>query len=362
MKKIRWSLVVGSVAGVVMIAMIGKQVAAGPATAPSANDLAGSARVVTPKEGKDERVAPVSGNAVAGNGIIEPADRETKVATQLGGRIKTIFVHEGDVVTKGAPLAELENATEKAQLAAAEGDVEEARAELTRTLRGMRQEDVDAVVADTESQKARAALSKESLARTEQLAKGGAATADELDRARRQAEQDARTLEAQEARRKAAVAGSRAEDILVARTKVAAMAARRDQAKASLDRLTVTAPIDGEILQLKYRAGEYIAPGASDPLAVMGDTRKLRVRMDVDERDIGKLAVGAHAFVTLNAFPDRRVPGKVVEIGKRMGRKNVRTDDPTERIDTKILEVVIELDDKAGLVPGLRVTSYVEAR
>ena len=43
-----------------------------------------------------------------------------------------------------------------------------------------------------------------------------------------------------------------------------------------------------------------------------------------------------------------------------MGRKNVRTDDPTERIDTKILEVVLELDEREGLFPGLRVVGYVD--
>ena len=46
---------------------------------------------------------------------------------------------------------------------------------------------------------------------------------------------------------------------------------------------------------------------------------------------------------------------------RRMGRKNVRTDDPTERLDTKILETVVELDDSQGLVPGLRVTGYIGA-
>jgi HlyD family secretion protein len=43
-----------------------------------------------------------------------------------------------------------------------------------------------------------------------------------------------------------------------------------------------------------------------------------------------------------------------------MGRKNVRSDDPTERIDTKVLEVVCELDAPDGLVPGLRVTNFIE--
>jgi multidrug resistance efflux pump len=141
---------------------------------------------------------------------------------------------------------------------------------------------------------------------------------------------------------------------------VAAAEARRDQAKSQVERLVVRAPIAGEVLQVKYRAGEYVAVGgASDPLAVMGDTRRLRVRMDVDERDVAKVHPGAHAVTTLVAFPGRKVPGHVVEIGRRMGRKNVRTDDPTERIDTKILEVVIELEELDGLVPGLRVVSYV---
>jgi len=49
----------------------------------------------------------------------------------------------------------------------------------------------------------------------------------------------------------------------------------------------------------------------------------------------------------------------VVEIARRFGRRNVRTDDPAERIDTKVLEVVLALSDAAGLVPGQRVIGYV---
>jgi multidrug resistance efflux pump len=220
---------------------------------------------------------------------------------------------------------------------------------------------VDAIVADTEGARARAALSRDALERTEKLAKGGASTPDELDRARRQADSDQRALESSEAKKRAALAGSRSEDILQTRARVLASAARRDQAKAQLEQRTIRAPISGEILQLKFRAGEYYTPGG-DPLAVMGDTRILRVRMDVDERDIARVALGANAFATSSAFPGRRFPGKVVEIGKRMGRKNVRTDDPTERIDTKILEVVFQLDVPKGLLPGLRVTGYIEPR
>lgn len=341
--------------------LVARQVTAGAQTVPNDKDVAKAQRTAVPKSGPDERIEVPKGSYVAGNGVVEPSDRETKVAAQVAGRIARILVKEGDAVEKDAPMAELENASERAALDAAEGDLAAARADLTRTLRGLRKEDVDAIVADTESIRARSDLSKGKLVRTEKLAQTGASTPDELDSARRAAEADQRNLESAEAKRKAALAGGRTEDILVAQAKVQGAVARRDQAKAAVEQRIVKAPISGEILQVKFRAGEYYQPGG-DPLLIMGDTTKLRVRMDVDERDIGKLAVGAPAFASLSAFPGRRVPGKIVEIGKRMGRKNIRTDDPTERIDTKILEVVIELDEKTGLFPGLRVTSYVEVK
>jgi HlyD family secretion protein len=144
----------------------------------------------------------------------------------------------------------------------------------------------------------------------------------------------------------------------MARARQSAAIARAEEAQVRLEQLTIRAPIAGEALQVKFRAGEYYQPGG-DPLIILGDTRTLRARIDVDERDVLRVKIGADAFITLNAYPGRRIPAKVVEIGRRMGRKNVRTDDPVERIDTKILEVVIELQDKAGLVPGLRVVGYI---
>ena len=69
--------------------------------------------------------------------------------------------------------------------------------------------------------------------------------------------------------------------------------------------------------------------------------------------------VGQPGYVVVEAYGNRKFPGKVVDIAQRMGRKNQRTDDPTERIDTKIREVVLELEDATELVPGLRATGYL---
>jgi len=359
MKNVPWKTLVSVAVAIALLVTVVRSVLAGPQNTPNAKDVQAAARTLPAIGTGDEHAAIVVTNDVAGDGIVEPADREIKVAGDVPGRILRILVKEGDRVEAGAPIAELDDAAEHAALSAAEGDLESAKQDLLRTARGLRKEDVEAAVADSEAAKARAQLSKDALERTEKLAQGGAATPDELDRSRRQADADERTFESMQAKKQAALAGSRSEDIVQTKARVLAAAARRDQAQAQLDRLTVHAPIAGQILSLKFRAGEYYTPGG-DPIIIMGDTRVLRVRMDVDERDVARVGMGDKAFATLPAFPGRRFSGTVVEIGKRMGRKNVRTDDPVERIDTKILEVVFQLDDAHELVPGLRVVGYIE--
>ena len=358
MKRRLWTI--GLVAVVLaLLTVVVRGVLAGPPQNARPSDVQGAARVARPL---DEHAPPGEPGYVGGQGIVEPAQRETKLAGEVPGRIARVFVKEGDFVSAGAPLVELENRPEKAALAAAEADLGAAKADLTRTLRGQRREDIDAAIAEAESARERAESSRTTADRTAQLAKSGAATQDELDRAQRQASADEETYRMLDARRRAAIAGSRQEDILAAQARVTASSARRDQAAAQLERLTVRAPLDGAILQLKFHVGEYYTPGGPDPLLVMGDTRTLRVRMDVDERDIARIDQGAAAYATASAFPGKRFPAKVVEVGRRMGRKNVRSDDPTERIDTKILEVVLQLEEPEGLVPGLRVTAYVQGK
>jgi HlyD family secretion protein len=83
--------------------------------------------------------------------------------------------------------------------------------------------------------------------------------------------------------------------------------------------------------------------------------------MEVDERDIERVALGAPAFVTADAFGDRRFTARVAELGRRMGRKKIDSPDPAERKDTQVLEVLLDLEGTpAELVSGLRVTAYVE--
>ena len=359
MKKFPWKGALAAIAAALMLTQVTRAVTAQPSTVPNAEDVRRAARTESPPRGaRDPRDEVPTGDFVSGNGVIEPADRETRVASSVPGRIARVVAREGQVVRAGDELVAFECDAETAALAAAEAEVALSRAELARARRGSRAEDVDAARADADAAQARASLSAASLARVERLGRTGDATADELDRARRQAEIDAAAARQSDARRRASVNGTRREDLDVAAARLRAAEARRDQQRAALARLTVRAPIDGEVLFVKVRAGEYYTPG-SEGLVVLGDTRTLRARIDIDEREVARLRVGAEGFVTVDAFPGRRVRGRVVDVARRFGRRNVRTDDPAERIDTKVLEVVVELAAREGLVPGQRVTGYL---
>ncbi len=83
----------------------------------------------------------------------------------------------------------------------------------------------------------------------------------------------------------------------------------------------------------------------------MADDSVLRVRLDVDESDVSKLKVGQRAYVTAEAYGTHKFWGHVIRVGRILGKKNVRTDEPSEHVDTKILETLVELEPGAAASP-----------
>jgi len=362
----RWTLraLVGA-AALGMAVVLLSTIRAGAADVPRPKDLRATGRsTVPPRGGSDYKVPLAEAGFVAGQGIVEPADREIKVGAPVAGVIARILVREGERVQAGAPLVELQDDVERAQAESAAAELESVRAQLKRAREGRRPEDRLASDGDAEAARARAALSELTAARSRLLKERGASSADEFDRARYQAEADRASERAQSARAAAAHAGWR-RDVEVAQGALAQARAHLAEARARLDRLTVKAPRAGTVLQVLVREGEFYnanIAGTATPLLIMGDLSVRRVRLDIDERDIDKVRLGQRGYVIAEAFGARHFPGRVVEIGGRMGRKNLRTDEPTERIDTKILEVVLQLDEGKELLSGLRAFGYLEPR
>lgn len=337
---------------------VGRALLADSPTQPRAKDAVTAARKLG--DLADERLDVPAGRWLSGPGVVEPRERETRLAAEASGVISKISVREGDHVKAGQPLVEIDGSVERAAVATAEADVAAAEAEYARARNGSRREDKVASEADASAAEARAKSSADILARLQRAAQGGAVTVDEVDRAKRQAEADEATWRAVSARTAAVVAGSRYEDVVAAKARVEVAKGRLEEARARLSAKTVVAPIEGDVLQIKVRVGEHYQPGG-DPLLVMGDTSVMRARLDVDERDLGRLRAGRKVLLRAAAFPGRDFEAKVVEVGRRMGRKNVRTDDPVERNDTKVLEVVAEIVEPKDLHVGQRVTGFIAA-
>jgi HlyD family secretion protein len=109
------------------------------------------------------------------------------------------------------------------------------------------------------------------------------------------------------------------------------------------------------------KAGESVAPDSPTGIVTVADTSRLRVRVDVDETDVAKIRENQTAFVTADAYGERKFAARVVKIGQILGKKNFRTERPTEKIDTKILEVLLELSQGEKLPLGLRVDAFINA-
>lgn len=151
---------------------------------------------------------------------------------------------------------------------------------------------------------------------------------------------------------------TRIEDIRRVEAELESARARVQESEALYAKTVIRSPIDGIVLRRRHRAGESISRTA-DPILSVGNVDRLRVRVDVDEEDVARLKLGAPAFVTATAYGDQKFSGKVSRIGSALGRKNIRSDEPTERTDLKILETLIDLDPGVNLPVGLRVDARI---
>jgi HlyD family secretion protein len=300
--------------------------------------------------------------AAAGPGRVEPASEEIRVAAEISGRLERVLVEEGRLVQAGDPIAILEHRDYAARVRAAEADLRLREAEARRVGNGAReQERRDAAAAVRE---AAAVLDHAAadLERHRELFREAVISRDEMDRAERQSKVAQARLDSLRERQSLADADAREEDQARADANVELARARLAEARAIFDKTTIRAPIGGVILRKHRKDGESVSTQFDSPVVTMADRSTLRVRVDIDEADVARVHVGQPAYVTTEAFGDRRFTGTVVRVGQILGRKNVRTDEPTERVDTKILETLIRLDDGRELPLGLRVQAFLLTR
>ena len=132
-------------------------------------------------------------------------------------------------------------------------------------------------------------------------------------------------------------AGSWKQDIQVAEAEVRQARRQVEQTRIDISRLTVTSPIDGKVLQVNIRAGEYAAAGLSQNLMLIGSDAPSHVRADVDEKDAWRVHRDARAVASIRGNSRQQFPLRFVRIEPYVVPKRNLTGDAAERIDTRVL-------------------------
>lgn len=267
---------------------------------------------------------PVAGfvDRVAAAGIVESSTEEIHVGTPVSGIAFAVFARPGQRVTEGAPLFELDTRHLRAEL------------EVRRSAVAV----ADAVVATAASQ---LEDQRERLAFVE-------------------AARDVVSVE-EFARRRAAV--------VTATALLREAQARADEARAAerslaaeVERRTVRAPIAGDVLKVGLHPGEFAAAGAETPVIVLGESRLLHVRVDIDEHEAWRLRPSRPAVGHPRGDADRSVPLAFVRFEPLIVPKRSLSGAPFERVDTRVLQAIYRVGPTAAsLFVGQQLDVFIEA-
>jgi HlyD family secretion protein len=305
------------------------------------------ARSTVPASGGWHAVAP---------GRVEPLSSEVKITSVVAALVTEVLVKPNDNVFAGEPLIRLKDDELRARLAAAEAQVllrervrDDQRASGKAAERRKAEDSLDE--AESEVFDARAALDAAAIAH--RAGRGGEAQVNAA-RAALLRVQDTFNLRAATLRsiqERSSLPTQSEGQLNIAR-------AERSVARAALDKLTIRAPISGTVLQVNVKTGETAMPSSTQPLMVLGDISALRVRVELDDRDLGKIKIGQSVIVRASAFPSREIAGKVATIAPIVGPASGAARGQRSPTDVDVAEVFVDLTDRGPLSSGMQVDVY----
>lgn len=261
-------------------------------------------------------------------------------------RVAEILVSVGDRVSRGEPLARLDNAQalEGAVLTAeANVMVREAILAQTRSANAASRAEAQATL---DQVRAASREAETSLARTEDLAGRGIATDAARDAARTAAEEAALAVTRAEATlaRFTATALDDQPDVVVAARNLAAAQADLTRARMDMARAEVRAPIDGTILEVNATPGQR--PPA-EGIMEMGDTDTMMAEVEIWQDRIASVALGQPVELAAPAL-GQSLRGTVDSIGLTVGRQGLISDDAAANSDARVIRVLVALDQGAS--------------
>jgi HlyD family secretion protein len=301
------------------------------------------------------------GHTVAGLGMIEPATEASgtaviAVGSQVAGVVTRVHVRMGQEVKAGELLFEQDSRTAQANLQAARAALQVARENLRKLELQPRPEEVPVTEAQANSAERNLKMLRDTWERNQRLIGTGAVTEQDLVISRQAYEVGLAALDQARASLALLKAGAWEPDKAVARASLEQARAQVLQAETALALLRVQAPSDGTILQVNVRPGEYVTVLGGQSLILMGNLKPLHVRVSVDQEDVARLKLYAPARARVRGDPQRReLPLSFVRLEPYVVPKTSLTGANTERVDTRVVQVIYALDPENEMVRDQKV-------
>jgi multidrug resistance efflux pump len=303
-------------------------------------------------------------NTVAGAGIVEPQTENIAVGSPVAGVVVQVTARVGQQVSAGDPLFRLDDRQLSAELAIRKSMLAAATAELERLKSMPRKEELPQAEARIREAQADYTNWEQQWARAEKATTSAPSSLSEEEYSLRKQS----AIQARERLNRAIAdydllkAGAWEPDLQVAQSGVDRAQAELQLVQSELDRLIVRALVDGEVLQVNVRPGEFVGAPANQAQIVLGSVSQLHVRVDIDEYDIPRFISSAAARATLKGQPDVSFPLTFVRVEPYVVPKKSLTGDNTERVDVRVLQVIYAIDTQGKrLFVGQQLDVFIEA-
>src|SRR3989454_2086024 len=298
---------------------------------------------------------------VAGVGLIEANSENIDISCAVSGMVTELYVKAGDRVGQGQKLFSLDDRDLRADQLVKRTALEGAQARLAKLEQEPRAEDIPPAEERVREAQANLADAEVQMRLIESVADKRAVRDEDVQRRRLAYKAAQARLAEVEAQLGLLKAGAWAPDIAVAKSEVAQAEAQVKMVETNIDRLTMRAPIAGVILQNKVRLGQYAQCGPlSEPLMILGSVTPLHVRVDVDEHDAWRVRGGAPAAASPRGNTIR-IPLEFVRFEPYVIPKKSLTGDSTERVDTRVLQVIYRIrDGEPSVYVGQQMDVYID--
>lgn len=320
--------------------------------------LTGSARAISGDAYAADPLVPRPVWAASATGRVEPKDGEIRISAQVPAPVVEVVAKTNDQVTAGDLLVLQDSGDLMPKLAAAQSEADvRIRERDEEPATGVAQERrvAEDALFNSEQAQFRAQTAYDDALRRSKSGGGDDSTVkaarDKLAEARKKVADDRAKIDKVLAKPDLPLPTRLESALTVSRTDIA-------QVQNAIEKTRIRAPNNGTVLNVWARVGEMAAPSADAPLVLFGDTSSMRVRAEVEERDVTKIRLGQRVVVRADGYPDKDFEGVVTQIAPALGSPRITSRGPRRPNDVEVLEVLISLDGTPPLLTGMRVDAF----